>query len=82
MAEITSIAGPGGVQEFQLVSRVQLFAQKDWHGPPRNPCGSGLRSSILHWNQHFDIPFSILNQDGTLAQQTTFSPGTPQKPRT
>src|SRR5437660_4405878 len=63
-------------KEFQLVSAYQ-FAEKDWHGRHEIHVGVDFdhRSYI---GTSTSNPVQILNQDGTLAQQTTFTPGTLQ----
>jgi hypothetical protein len=63
-------------KEFQLVSAYQ-FAEKHWHGRHEVHVGvdfdhrsyAGISSSN---------PVQVLRQDGTLAQETTFLPGTAQ----
>jgi len=63
-------------KEFQLVSAYQ-FAEKHWHGRHEVHVGvdfdhrsyTGISSSN---------PVQVLRQDGTLAQETTFLPGTAQ----
>jgi len=63
-------------QELQLVSAYQ-FAEKDWHGRHEIHVGVDLdhRSYV---GTSTSNPIQILNQDGTMAEQITFVPGTLQ----
>jgi Carboxypeptidase regulatory-like domain len=63
-------------KEFQLVSSYQ-FAEKNWHGRHEIHVGVDV-DHRSHTGTSVSSPIQILNQDGTLAEQITFLPGTVQ----
>jgi len=64
-------------KEFQLVSAYQ-FAGKQWHGHHEIHAGVDFDRRSYTGNSNSN-PVQILNQDGTLAEQISFVPGTMQK---
>jgi hypothetical protein len=64
-------------KEFQLVSAYQ-FAGKQWHGHHEIHAGVDFDHRSYAGNSNSN-PVQILNQDGTLAEQISFVPGTMQK---
>ena len=64
-------------KEFQLVSAYQ-FAGKQWHGHHEIHAGVDFDHRSYAGNSNSN-PVQILHQDGTLAEQISFVPGTMQK---
>jgi Carboxypeptidase regulatory-like domain len=64
-------------KEFQLVSAYQ-FAGKQWHGHHEIHAGVDFDHRSYAGNSNSN-PVEIFNQDGTLAEQISFVPGTMQK---
>src|SRR5246127_246570 len=64
-------------KEFQLVSTYQ-FAGKQWHGHHEIKAGVDFDHRSFAGNSNSN-PVQILNQDGTLAEQISFVPGTIQR---
>jgi hypothetical protein len=64
-------------KEFQLVSAYQ-FAGKQWHGHHQIKAGVDFDHRSYAGNSNSN-PVQILNQDGTLAEQISFVPGTMQR---